>query len=63
MGSSRNNTGGLVEDRPRHHEALGHAAREGVDGSLGEARQLKAFEQIIGCLSHSRAGRPKSRPW
>ena len=43
--------GGPVEDGPRHHEALGHAAREGVDRRLGEARQLEPLQEVVGRLA------------
>ena len=40
--------GRSVEDRPGHHEALGHTARQGVDRRLAPLRQLELLEQLVG---------------
>ena len=37
-----------VEDRARHHQPLGHPARERVDRRLGPFRELELLEQLIG---------------
>ena len=55
--------GRTVEDGSRHHEALRHAAREGVDRCLGEACELKLLQQLVGDLLSTPAPIPNRRPW
>ncbi len=37
-----------MEDRPGHHEPLGHAPREGVDRRLRPFRELELLEELVG---------------
>ena len=39
-----------VEDRTGHHEALRHAARQGVHRRLGPAAEVELLEQLVGDL-------------
>ena len=64
--------GGLVEEQdrrvvhhgPGHHEALGHAARQGQHRGLGPLAQAELLEQAVG-LGPGLAWpiMPKKRPW
>ena len=45
--------GGSMEDRSRHHQTLGHAAREGVHRRLSPLGQLELLEQSVGVTRDS----------
>jgi hypothetical protein len=40
--------GGVVEQRARHHQALGEAAGEGHDGRRGALGEPELDEQVVG---------------